>query len=255
MGKKLLLVSQGSTFMVDAIAKNLAGVGFQVTKAAPEVKELKDGVEGCDIILLYLGDYIEEAKEGIIYLTDACIAAEKNLNVIGDSMELADLKQFVPEKLIANIFSRPLDIKKLVEVMDEEGKQVDSDEGKYSILLVDDDPTYLKMVKSWLANDYRVTIVTSGMQALTYIAKNTPDLILLDYEMPVTPGPKVLEMIRSEASTAEIPVIFLTGKDDKESVEKVISLRPQGYIIKTLAKTKLLEQVGNFFENRKANKY
>ena len=63
---------------------------------------------------------------------------------------------------------------------------------------MDDDPTFLKLVKNWLEEEYKVTIVNSGMQAITYLATNTPDLILLDYEMPVTSGPQVLEMIRSD---------------------------------------------------------
>ena len=50
-----------------------------------------------------------------------------------------------------------------------------------------------------------------------YIADNKPDLILLDYEMPVTSGPQVLEMIRSETKTDTIPVIFLTGKGDRKA--------------------------------------
>ena len=93
------------------------------------------------------------------------------------------------------------------------------------------------------------------MQAITFIAKNTPDLILLDYEMPVTTGPQVLEMIRSEVSSEGIPVIFLTGKGDKESVTKVLSLKPNGYILKTVGKEKLLSQIDDFFEGKKAKQY
>ena len=73
--------------------------------------------------------------------------------------------------------------------------------------------------------------------------------------MPVTPGPKVLEMIRSESSTSQTPVIFLTGKDDKESVTKVLSLKPQGYILKSVGKEKLLAQIADFFEMKKNKKY
>ena len=66
------------------------------------------------------------------------------------------------------------------------------------ILLVDDDPTFLKMLQGWLHEKYNITAVKSGMQAITYLANHTPDLILLDYDMPITPGPQVMEMIRSE---------------------------------------------------------
>lgn len=116
---------------------------------------------------------------------------------------------------------------------------------------MDDDASFLKMVKDWLSSDYRVTIVSSGMQAITYIARNRPDLILLDYEMPVTSGPQVLEMIRSEVGTSSIPVFFLTGKGDKESVTKVLSLKPEGYILKSAGKNELFSQINDYFERKK----
>ena len=106
------------------------------------------------------------------------------------------------------------------------------------------------MVKGWLTNHYRVSVVNSGMQALTFLANNKPDLILLDYTMPVTSGPQVLEMIRSEPATAYIPVIFLTGKDDSESVKRVLELKPDGYILKSVDRDSLLERLDEFFANR-----
>jgi DNA-binding NarL/FixJ family response regulator len=68
---------------------------------------------------------------------------------------------------------------------------------------------------------------------------------------PVTSGPQVLEMIRSEISTQNIPVIFLTGKGDKESVMKVVSLKPNGYPLKSLPKDELLKAVNKFFVSNK----
>lgn len=255
MGTKILLISEGSTFMVDAIVKNLNEGGFEVIKCAPVIKELKEHEDDAEIFLIYLGDYVETRSEDMVYLKDICIEKEKIINVIGDKMELDELKKSVPEGLITNYFSRPLDIKNMIGVMQEVAQNTEMLGKKKSILLVDDDATFLKMVKDWLSNNYRVTIVSSGMQAITYIAKNTPDLILLDYEMPITPGPQVLEMIRSESATSTIPVIFLTGKDDKESVTKVLALKPEGYILKTVGKEKLLEQLSNFFETRKAKTF
>ena len=125
-------------------------------------------------------------------------------------------------------------------------------EAQKSILLVDDDPTFLKMMKGWLDSDYRVTIVTSGTQALMYIADNRPDLILLDYEMPVISGPQVLEMIRSETKVDNIPVMFLTGKGDRESVLKVLALKPEGYLLKSLNREQILASLIEFFDKKHA---
>lgn len=252
MEKKLLLISRGSTFMVDAISSNLREAGFTVKKCEPAMKEIADSTKDIDIILFYLGDYLDDIKEDIVYLKDICIEREISLSVIGDDAEVNVLRQTVAEGQIANVFSRPLDIKNLVSVMENVAQGREAQALKKNILLVDDDASFLKVVKDWLSNDYRVTIVSSGMQAITYIAKNRPDLILLDYEMPVTSGPQVLEMIRSEVGTSNLPVFFLTGKGDKESVTKVLTLKPEGYILKSAGKTELVSQIKDYFERHKS---
>ena len=84
-----------------------------------------------------------------------------------------------------------------------------------------------------------------------YLAENKPDLILLDYEMPVTSGPQVLEMIRNEKNVEMVPVIFLTGKGDRESVMKVLELKPDGYLLKSTEKAALLKFIADFFEKKK----
>jgi CheY-like chemotaxis protein len=92
-----------------------------------------------------------------------------------------------------------------------------------------------------------VAVVSSGLQALKWLGKNKADLILLDYEMPVTSGPQVLEMLRSDHDTRDIPVMFLTGRGDKESVMQVLKLKPEGYLLKNIERHELLEKIGSFF--------
>ncbi len=116
---------------------------------------------------------------------------------------------------------------------------------------MDDDGDFLKMVRGWLSEMYRVIMVNSGMQAITYLATNKPDLILLDYEMPITTGAQVLEMIRSEPTTRGIPIIFLTGKGDRENVTKLLTLKPDGYILKTANRFTLVDAIDQFFEKQK----
>ena len=91
-------------------------------------------------------------------------------------------------------------------------------------------------------------VVTDGMQAVRWLVKNSTDLILLDYEMPVIDGSKILEMLRMDPNTSSIPVIFLTGNGKKESIERVLSLKPQGYLLKTSTRKSILETIGAFFK-------
>ena len=97
------------------------------------------------------------------------------------------------------------------------------------------------MVREWIKDDYQADIVTAGVQAIKFLIKKSADLILLDYEMPVVDGPQVLQMLREEPETADIPVIFLTGIGTKEAVQRVMALKPDGYILKTTTREDLLK--------------
>ena len=79
--------------------------------------------------------------------------------------------------------------------------------------------------------------------------KNPIDLVLLDYEMPVMSGAQVLEVLREEPSTSDIPVVFLTGVGTKEAVLNVRALRPKGYILKSTTQNELLAWLEKFFKD------
>lgn len=121
---------------------------------------------------------------------------------------------------------------------------------KKKVLVVDDSDFMLKTLQELLEKDYEITLAKSGLSAIRSIILDRPDLILLDYEMPVCNGSQVLEMIRSEEDFADIPVIFLTSRVDKESVKKVIELRPEGYLSKSLQPADVKREVDHFFEKR-----
>ena len=149
--------------------------------------------------------------------------------------------------LVYKTFTRPIDNEQFAKTITEYYDKVDSGEFKKSILIVDDDPNYLNVVRQWLKSDYKVSMANSGLQAIKFLGKNKVDLILLDHEMPVTSGPQVLEMLRNDSETKNIPVMFLTGKSDKESVMAVVALKPEGYFLKNIKRGELLEKLQEFF--------
>jgi len=114
-----------------------------------------------------------------------------------------------------------------------------SSSGLKKILVVDDSPAMLRTVQAMLSDKYKVIFATSGPQALAVIAKSKPDLILLDYDMPVCDGKMTLQMLRSEEDTKDIPVVFLTGCSDAEHVKEVLAYLPQGYLLKPPAVDRL----------------
>lgn len=122
---------------------------------------------------------------------------------------------------------------------------------KKKILLVDDSMMIRESMKQLLGKDYEVATVDSGVAAIRTITLNRPDLVLLDYEMPVCDGRQTLEMLRSEKEFDNIPVMFLTGRGDPESVKKVMSLKPAGYLLKYLKPDEIKKNIDDFFEKRK----
>ncbi len=138
--------------------------------------------------------------------------------------------------------------------MDEIGKYLLEKERntKQKILIVDDSITIRQGMKRLLMENYDVSEVHSGVAAIRAITLDRPDLILLDYEMPVCDGSHVLEMLRSEKEFADIPVIFLTTRDDPESVKKVISLKADGYLLKYLKPTDIKKRIDDYFKAKEA---
>lgn len=118
---------------------------------------------------------------------------------------------------------------------------------KKHILVIDDDPETLKTLRFYLQDDYKVSVVSSGKVAVEFLLKFTPDLILLDYLMPMYNGAAVFKIIQNREETRNIPVIFLTGQTDKATVMECLALGPAGYIVKPVAKQALLAKLKSVF--------
>lgn len=128
-----------------------------------------------------------------------------------------------------------------------EREESQEQEPKRKILVVDDSMTIRQGMKTLLSEEYDVALVSSGVAAIRAITLDRPDLVLLDYEMPVCDGKHVLEMLRSDEEFVDIPVIFLTSRTDPESLKGVMSLKPAGYLSKYLKQADIKKRVDEFF--------
>ncbi len=111
------------------------------------------------------------------------------------------------------------------------------------ILVIDDDPMMLKLIKEQLADRFTVATAISGKIAYKFLEKKKTDLILLDYEMPEENGPKVLDNIRKMPGMADVPVVFLTGIAEQSKIVEVVKLKPQGYILKPVDYVQLFDLI------------
>lgn len=111
------------------------------------------------------------------------------------------------------------------------------------ILVVDDDPVMLKVLKEQLHDEYDVATAINGKIALKFLERKKTDLILLDYEMPEESGPVVMEKIRARDSIKDIPIVFLTGVSEREKITEALSLKPQSYLLKPVDREKLMKVI------------
>lgn len=102
------------------------------------------------------------------------------------------------------------------------------------ILVIDDDLMMLRLVKAELKDRYNVATAVSGKVALKFLERKTTDLIILDYEMPEENGAQVLEKLRANPMTRNIPVVFLTGMNNREKIKELVAMKPQGYLLKPI---------------------
>ena len=114
------------------------------------------------------------------------------------------------------------------------------------ILVVDDEPTVLASVSKVLTPHYRVLALNKGTRVIkTAKATPQPDLILLDVLMPDIDGYKLIEQLKAEPKTREIPVIFVTGDESLSGEEKGLKLGAVDYITKPISPVTLLARVKN----------
>lgn len=116
------------------------------------------------------------------------------------------------------------------------------------ILVVDDDSSVLKLIKGHLSEQYDVATAISGKVAMKFLETKRTDLILLDYEMPGENGVDVLNKIRCNEKLKELPVVFLTGVSERERIQEVLALRPQGYLLKPIDMERLSDTIESLME-------
>jgi len=118
--------------------------------------------------------------------------------------------------------------------------------GKYSILVVDDVPENLQLVFAILTKvGYDISTASDGLSAIEMVKGGNFDLILLDIMMPIMSGIGVCKYLKKHPSTASIPVIFLTASDDRDTLTKAYDVGGVDYIKKPFFKEELLARVSS----------
>lgn len=248
----VVVIRDKESVIVRSVEKKIGELGYTTVFSGVEIREIQRFANQAMVFVMYMpSDITENLIKSLVYISDMVTENDQFFIAIGDKKHYDSLVKNIPS-IGKNIWlDRPLDMNMFTSVVEEVMAAVQARLKQKNILIVDDDATYARMVRDWLRDYYKTYVVTSGMQAITFLTKNKIDLILLDYDMPIVDGANVLQMLREDVKTASIPVIFLTSIVAKQKVANAMSLRPKGYFLKSTSRAELIKSIGDFFEEQK----
>jgi CheY-like chemotaxis protein len=122
---------------------------------------------------------------------------------------------------------------------------------KKKVLLVDDTETVLMFERMLLrGSGFETEVARNGVQALEQVAKDRPDLILLDIMMPVMDGIETCRRLKSNPATKNIPVFIVTTKGADDMVEQAFEAGCDDFLTKPIDKLLLLKKMKSYFSDR-----
>ena len=122
--------------------------------------------------------------------------------------------------------------------------------GSGLILVVEDHPEMREYLETLLGEGHRTVSVGDGAEALQWLEKNQPDLIVSDYMMPVVDGLALLERLKSDDRWWSIPVIMLTARADLRDKLKALRIGVDDYLVKPFSAAELVARVNNLLRGR-----
>lgn len=248
--ENLLIVVEKPGVIVFSIQRQFVDFGYEVMICNCEITTINNIEKPISGIIIYCDDSIYDKTDLLVYLKDKVMEENIPVFAIGEMGEVKAVEDIIPREHMKESFVHPIDA---VTAASSIRKEIDDfyEPNKKKIMIVDDSPAVLKTMKSWLEMKYSVTLANSGAVAIKQLGIVKPDLILMDYMMPIINGDTVFQMIRSDADLASIPIIFLTSSSDKETVTQIMKLRPDGYLLKSIGPEQVIQSIEDYFYKSK----
>ena len=253
LDEKIVFISDMTNFLLVSIKDKLKDMGYRVVNCKLNIDDIARIERMVEAIVIPVSEEMASKPKEMTYIKDHALENDFPIFTLGNRDELSVIDKFIPKSMIAQEFSRPIDVGQLTDSLDDYIAEYREHKRK-KILVVDDSGTMLRNVKNWLEEKYQVILANSATMALKYLALNQTDLILLDYEMHVCDGKQLMEMMRADGDYNTVPIIFLTGKNDRQSIAQVTVMKPDGYLLKTIPPAQIVRAIDDFFEKQKAQK-
>ncbi len=249
--KKIIIIGQFNE-RTKEIQKRLAPYAeVSICSDNPTVAESIIGIGDPNLLFFNLDGFGEEHEKLFSFIAESCPDIPAVL--AGDEEAVALFEKYDTNHQFSYISGDDAVTFEAVDAVSERigldmglpdvGETVAEPKEKKTILVVDDSPMSLRGIKQMLDKKYQLMLATSAEQALKMLDRKTPDLIILDYEMPGCDGKQTLEMLRAREETKTLPVIFLTGHGDAEHIRSVLDLNPSAYFLKPPKADKINEML------------
>lgn len=248
--KAVIITTSKSSFIPNALRSALEEKGYSVVFYAVPETDLSNVKMEKRVVFLFAEEYNDVNHHLMSTVRNFLNVNGLRAVIMGQKESCEFLKMNLTVERIFAEFYRPIDVKNVVEKAEAFVSAINYQNLRKNILVVDDAGVMLRTIHSWLSDRYNVTLANSAETATMQIRKRRPDLILLDYEMPVCSGAEFLDQLRQNPITSDIPVIFLTSRSDSDTVKSVLMKRPQGYMLKTTPKEQVIEKIDKFFEDQ-----
>ena len=200
-----------------------------------------------DIILVCTSDMGDEVRSlaDMLQRTTVsapvlCVCSKEELACMGDYAKEAHVRVMIRPVTNRQIWAK-------LQLIQEK-KREDRPQGansataeKKRVQVIDDSKIQLRMLHGLLTPYYDVGAAMTAQDALKQMEKKKPELILLDYDMPGCDGKQTFERIKQDERYCDIPVVFLTGVNDKQRIQAVLGMSPAGYLLKPVSKENLLK--------------
>jgi PAS domain S-box-containing protein len=124
-------------------------------------------------------------------------------------------------------------------------------DSNYHILVVDDEAENLELMANLIGGEYQLSFASNGLEAIELVQKLLPDLILLDVVMPEMDGHETCRQLKSNETTSDIPVIFVTSKGETEEEKTGLELGAIDYILKPVRPAIVKARIQNHLELKK----
>ncbi|WP_081669091.1 response regulator [Butyrivibrio sp. VCB2001] len=244
----ILYIQSGEGIVKKGIVNNLTEAKFNVITIPDEPDRIITGRNEADIVIYNPGS--NDASNISItmnLLGEICQDDSKILCLTGELTDINKAMASNGSHRVSRTYPRPVDIGTFVNDMVFYTELETDFHRKKTIFVVDDDPAYLSVIHHWLSSLYNVQCFNSGSEMLSGLSTVTPDLLLLDLEMPKMDGFDLMKIIRTDYTDPRIPIILLTGNSNKDIVFHVLEYKPDGYLLKTSPKENILDVIRRFF--------